>query len=247
MRNAILFLIGLVLLSACTGNDKRITSKADTTAIHDSLQASNKTAVPVNNKPCEPGQTLVYEEPDVFSTYTEDKMRGSGVVSFQLDLHDRLDIYYPDMSTFGFLVYNDDGNFYTSDMPAKLLARGVVPEADFAQFDFDAEAVDTDKDYLIIYANKEKLKVKKADVKYTFQTWDDYVRSQTIELKACNLLNGEAQYLDMAFDVTQVDGDRIKIKSNKDCFGSDGKYTPVEGWVKWKKDGNLLIDFASCD
>jgi hypothetical protein len=246
MRNAI-FLISLALLNACTSSDKHATSKGHTTAVRDSVTASGKAAAPVTNKPCEAGETLVYEEPDVFSTYTEDKMRGSGVVSFQLDIHKRLDILYPDESTFGFLVRNEDDSFYTLDMPKKLLARYVVPEADFAKFDFDAEAVDTDKDYLIIYANKEKLKVKKDGKKYTYQKWEDYVRSQTIELKDCNLLNGSSKYRDMAFDIMEVDGDRIKIKSNKDCFGPDGNFTPVEGWVKWKKDGNLLIDFTTCD
>ncbi|MGY4385182.1 hypothetical protein ACVWYN_002218 [Pedobacter sp. UYP24] len=246
MRKAILFLISLAVLNACTSNGKHSGSNKDTTAVLASVPAPDKAADTVS-RPCEAGQTLVYEEPDVFSTYTEDKMRGSGIVSFQFEINDRLDIFYPDLSTFGFLLYNEDGSYYTMDMPKKLLARRVVPQADFAQFDFDAEAIDTDKDYLIIYANKKKLMVKKAGIKYTYQKWDDYVRSQTIELKDCNLLNGSAQYKDMAFDVTQVDGDRIKIKSNKDCDGPDGKFTPAEGWVTWKKDGNLLIDFGTCD
>jgi recombinational DNA repair ATPase RecF len=72
---------------------------------------------------------------------------------------------------------------------------------------------------LIIYANKERLKVKKAGLKCTFSKWEDYLRSQLITLKDCNLIEGAAQYRDMFFDVTEVDGDRIKVKSVQDCGG----------------------------
>jgi hypothetical protein len=246
MRKAILFLTGLALLNACTSSKKNPAVKADSTTVHDSLRISKTATIPVKNQKCEAGDTLIYGD-SVFNSYTEDKMRGSGVVSFQMDVNDRLDIFYPDGATFGYLVYNEDGTFYTTSMPAKLVARWVVPAADFAQFDFDAEAVDTDKDYLIIYANKKKLKVKKAGVKYTFSKWEDYIRSATIQLKDCNLLEGAAQYRDMSFDVIEVDGDRIKVKSSKDCSGPDVKFKPLEGWLTWKKDGNLLVDFGICD
>jgi len=45
-------------------------------------------------------------------------------------------------------VFNEDETFYLLSMPKKLVARRVVPEADFAQFDFDAEAVKEDNEYL---------------------------------------------------------------------------------------------------
>jgi hypothetical protein len=244
MRKAILFLAGLAQLSACTSSQKDNQRIKDTSAV----RPSNKPAVSVNKKPCEGRDTLVYGDTAIFASYTEYKMRGSGVISFQLDINNRLDILYPDESKFGFLVLNEDETFYTSDMPLKLVARQVIPEYDFARLDFDAEAVDTNKDYLIIYANKEKLMVKKSSVKYTFSSWENYVKSQTIQLQPCNLLAGAAGYPDMLFDVTEVKGDSIQIKSSsKECMGPDIKFKQLEGWLRWKKDGNLLIDFSMCD
>jgi len=245
MRKAFLFLTGLVLLNACTSSEKKAPGKADSTDVKDSLRSSKTASVPVNNQKCEPGERLIFEKD--LKSYTEDKMRGSGVVSFEMDVHDRLDIFYPDGSTFGFMVYNEGGDFYTIEMPQKLVARWVTPSGDFTKIDFDAEAVETDKDYLIIYANKERLKVKKADVKFTFSKWEDYISSQIITLKDCNLLEGAGQHSDMYFDVTEVDGDRIKVKSVKDCGDPGVEVKPLEGWLTWKKDGNLLVDFDYCD
>ena len=244
MRKIILFLTGMVLLNSCTSSQKKAASETDSTAVRDSLNSSKAVRVPVNNQECEPGERLIFEKD--LKSYTEDKMRGSGVVSFGMNVNDRLDIFYPDGSTFGFMVYNEGGDFYTIDMPRKLVARWVTPSGDFTQIDFDAEAVETDKDYLIIYANKEKLKVKKADVKFTFSKWEDYLREQIITLKDCNLLKGAEQYRDMYFDVTEVNGDRIKVKSVQNC-GLGAEVKPLEGWLTWKKDGNLLVDFDYCD
>jgi hypothetical protein len=109
MRKAILFLIGLALLSACTGSQKHDQGIKDTSAV----RPSSKPAVSVSKKPCEGRDTLVYGEPAIFASYTEYKMRGSGVISFQLDINNRLDILYPDESKFGFLVLNEDKTFYT--------------------------------------------------------------------------------------------------------------------------------------
>ncbi|WP_316812137.1 hypothetical protein [Pedobacter heparinus] len=61
--------------------------------------------------------------------------------------------------------------YFTLNMPKKVIARQVAPQYDFAAFDFDAEKVNTDKDYLIIYVNREKRKVKKSAVKFVFEPW----------------------------------------------------------------------------
>lgn len=238
MRKTILLLAVVALLNACTSNEKKSINKVDSRAVKTSLPSSKTASAPVKNQECEHGERLIFEHD--LKSYTEDKMLGSGVVSFKMDVHDRLDIFYPDASTFGFMVHNEGGDFYTIDMPQKLVARWVTPSGDFTKIDFDAEAVETDKDYLIIYANKKRLKVKKADVKFTFSKWEDYIRSETITLKDCNLLKGAAQHSDMFFDVTEVNGDRIKVKSLKDCGGPGGNVKPLEGWLTWKRNGNLL-------
>lgn len=245
MRKAILFLTALVLLNACTGSENKASHKADSTENENSSRSSKTAAAQVNNQNCEPGERLIFEED--LKSYTEDKMRGSGVISFEMDVNDRLDILYPDGSTFGFMVYNEGGSFYTLEMPRKLIARWVMPTGDFTKIDFDAEAVETDKDYLIIYANQKRLKVKKTGVKFTFSKWEDYIRSQLITLKDCNLLEGAEQHRDLYFEVTKVNGDRIKVKSLKNCSDPEVGVKLLEGWLTWRKDGNLLVDFSYCD
>jgi len=135
--------------------------------------------------------------------------------------------------------------YYLLNMPKRLLARKVVPEFDFASFSFDADDVHRDPEYLFIYANKERLKVKKTDISYVYQTWDDYLKSEPVSLKPCNLLeNTSAQSRDLLFDVLEVKGDEIKIRSSKTCEGEDASYSDLEGWVKWRKGGNLAGGFG---
>ena len=114
--------------------------------------------------------SLLYEG-KTFSTYIDAGHRGAGVVSFTLDVNDRLDIWNMDDTKFGDIVLNEDLTYFTLNMPKKIVARKVVPENDFAAFDFDAEKPGTDKEYLIIYVNKEKRKVKKSDLKFNFSPW----------------------------------------------------------------------------
>ena len=243
----LLAILSLVLIAGCGNTDKKQPDSTDTTQ---AILAEAPTAETTESAPvagdCKATETLIYSDAGT-SSYTEDKMRGVGVISFQLEVNDRLDIYNEDGSPFGFLVYNEGHSFYMLDMPAKIIARAVVPVADFMQFDFDAEAIGTDKDYLIIYVNKEKRKVKKATTKCTFSKWDDYLKNNKVRLKACNRLPAAGSNNDMTYEVLQLKGDQIKIKSVPDCSGEDEGFKPVEGWIKWKNADLLTVDLASCN
>jgi len=173
-------------------------------------------------------------------------MRGQGVISFSMNINDRLTILNEDDTQFGEIVLNEDMTFFTLTMPKKIVARKVISNFDFAAFDFDAENTTADKEYLLIYVNKEKKKVKKTDLKFTFSTWEDYVKKETIKLKTCNLLP-DAKGKDVTFDVVEVKGDEIKIKSTKDCGGEDAPFENLKGNIKWKSGQTLLIDFAVCN
>ncbi|MFD0941569.1 hypothetical protein [Pedobacter boryungensis] len=206
----------------------------------------------LNQGPCEPGEHLEYEEPNVFSTYTEDQIRGEGIISFELDLHKRLNFYDMDGSIFGFLVLNDNQSYYTLDMPQKTVARKLVTNYDFAAFDFDAENPATNKEYLIVYVNKEKRKVKKADVKFTYTNWSDYLKNSIVVLRPCNLLkDASGKILDQSasqvFTVLDVKGDQIKIRSTNECMDESREYIPMEGWIQWKSSKFLKIDFTGCE
>lgn len=216
-----------------------------------SANASSEAIVIAAITDCKEGESLVFQG-ETFASYTEDKMRGKGVVSFTLEINDRLTILNEDDTTFGEMVLNEDMTYFTLTMPKKLVARKVVPNADFAAFDFDSENVNADKDYLFIYVNKEKRKVKKTDLKFTFSTWEDYIKKQTLQLKGCNLLTDaqgkpNPKSKGLAFTVTGIRGDEVEIKSSKDCSGEDVPFHEMQGKVKLKSGDVLLVDFASCN
>ena len=200
---------------------------------------------------CRERESVVWEGEN-FVSYTEDRMRGKGVISFTMDINDRLDILNDDDSNFGEIVLNEDLTFFTLTMPKKVIARKVITTYDFAAFDFDSEIVDTNQDYFIIYVNKEKRKVKKEGLKYAFSTWEQYIKKQSVRLKDCNLIadqqgNVNQKSKDQVFTVTEVKGDEIKITSSKDCLEEDKSFHAVNGILKWKSANVLLIDFAVCN
>ncbi|RYY35330.1 MAG: hypothetical protein EOP46_10425 [Sphingobacteriaceae bacterium] len=244
----LLAILSFVFIAGCGNSAKQQQDRTDTTqAVLAETPTTEDSKSTTTIGDCKAADTLLYSEDGVFSSYTEDKMRGVDVISFQLDINDRLDIYNVDGSKFGFLVYNDDQTYYLQDMPAKIIARAVIPVTDLAQFDFDAEVTNTDKDYLIIYVNREKRKVKKADVKFTFRSWEDYLKLQEIRLKSCNMLPEAGTNQDLVYQVTQVKGDEIKIRSVKNCSGEDEGFKQVEGWIKWKNGDSLTVNLTSCD
>lgn len=201
--------------------------------------------------PCRESESLLFEG-ETFSSYTEDKIRGSGIVSFTMDVNDRLTILNEDESSFGEIVLNEDMTYFTLTMPKKIVARKVIANYDFASFDFDCENVNADKNYLLIYINKQKKKIKKTDLKYTFSTWENYIKKQFVQLKACNPIldangNVNPKSKDLAFAVMEIKGDAIKIKSVKNCKIEDKNFYDIKGQVKWKSNDTLLIDFAVCN
>ena len=248
LKILLLAMLSIAFATGCGNSAKKQDTGADSTEAilaEAEPEAASKSAPTIGD--CQSTDTLLYSQEGVFSSYTENIMRGVGVISFHLGINNRLDIYDEDGSKFGFLVYNDDQTYYMLDMPIKTIARAVIPVADQAQFDFDAEATNTDKDYFIIYVNKEKRKVKKADVKFTFSSWDDYLKLQEIRLKPCNMLPAAGTNQEMLYTVTQVKGDEIKIRSVQNCSGEDEGFKQVEGWIKWKNGDVLTVDLTNCD
>ena len=242
-----------LLMIACKQNSQDIeltTQDIEFNKNTDSIATSQK--IPIGNvNSCKEGESLVWEG-DTFASYTEDRMRGDGVVSFTLNINDRLTILNEDDSSFGEIVLNEDLTYFTLTMPKKIIARKMIPNYDFASFDFDCENINAGKDYLFIYVNKEKRKVKKTDLKFTFSSWENYIKNYSLQLKDCNLLTDSQGQINqksknLAFTVTDVNGDEIKIKSTKDCLGEDNPFYDIKGKVKWKSGNLLLVDFAVCN
>ncbi|MCD0467209.1 hypothetical protein [Flavobacterium sp. ENC] len=254
MKNTIFIYIAIpFLFASCKENASDKVTKREESVLNESTipNSSSEEVPPASIADCKQGEYLVFEG-ETFASYTEDKMRGKGIVSFTLDINDRLTILNEDNTTFGEMVLNEDMTYFTLTMPKKVVARKVVPNADFAAFEFDSENVNTDKEYLFIYVNKEKRKVKKTGLKFTFSTWEDYIKKQTVQLKDCNLLTDaqgkpNPKSKGLAFTVTAITGDEIKIKSVKDCSGEEGSFRDMQGKVKLKSADVLLVDFAVCN
>ena len=179
VKQIALFLMITISIGCQHAPDKK-TSKLTTAA---PKEADNKTfraeehLDTVKKFKVDPGEKLLYQDKSMAS-FIDAKRRGTGVISFQLDVNDRLDIFNEDGTPFGDIVLNEDMTYYTLDMPEKVVARKVVPNSDFAAFDFDAEPVKSEDEYLRIYVNKKLRKVKKAGTKYTFTNWAQYSKDE---------------------------------------------------------------------
>lgn len=248
---ASLFLIMIVLFTGCKGGPDTVKAKTSEPVKIDTQALPNEPILSEHTNTCKEEESLLFEG-ESFASYTENVMRGDGVVSITIDLNDRLTILNEDETNFGEIVLNEDLTYFTLTMPKKVVARKLVTNYDFAAFDFDADAIASNKDYLFVYINKKKRKIKKADLKFTFLTWDNYIKNQLLKLKSCNLIkdsNGSDNHksTDQVFKVTAIKDDEINVKSTKDCGESDTPFQDIEGKLKWKSGNVLLIDFAVCN
>lgn len=169
--------------------------------------------------------------------YTENTLRGKGVI--EIFIKKRLEILNSDKTLFGNISpINDDTNTYEINLPKTVIAREIIPDSEFSVFSFDSELPQTDKDYLIIYINKEKKMIKKSDEKYDFLSWDKYVKSAYIQL------NENDNYL---YKVLEINKDSLKIKSipKSDCDYVQ-HYKDITKWVKWKDNNCKLIKLNFC-
>jgi hypothetical protein len=173
--NLLLLLMGF--LAACQSDSKKSQHSSDAlsdTAANKKIVAKRDTNKASQTK-ASPGEELIYQDESI-ATYSDSIRRGAGVISFDLAVNDRLMIYNENGYLFGEIVLNEDLTYFTINMPRKTIARKVVPAFDFAAFDFDAEPVNSNDDYLRIYVNRELRKVKKAGIKYTFRNWEEYAK-----------------------------------------------------------------------
>lgn len=169
MKKIILMAL-VITIAGCSQSGSSDAVQADT-AVSESRQKIKAVTGPVPE--VETGEKLIYEGA-TFSSFTEETQRGDGVISIRLDINDRLEILDMDGARFGEIVLNEDQTFFTLNMPKKVIARKVVPEFDFAAFDFDAEDPAADPEYLLIYVNHEKRRVAKQGLKYDFRTHQQY-------------------------------------------------------------------------
>lgn len=179
---------------------------------------------------------------DNIKFYTENTMRGKGVIQFSNI--NKILILNSDKTTFGIISFKDDS--YEITLPSKIIAREIIPDIEFQIFSFDAEQTDTDKDYLIIYINKEKKLVAKKGLKYNFLKWDDYIKSAFVQLTS-NVGKVSKDEQGYWFKTIKIKGDSMQIKSipKTNCDYVEN-YKNVTMWIKWKENNCKLIKFNFC-
>lgn len=194
---------------------------------------------------------LLYSDTSV-SSYTENIMRGDGVVSIDIEPGNNVKLYTEDDMFFGEIKYTQDLNFILK-LPEEIIARKVIPNSDFMALEFDARRPESDKEYLFIYLNKIRLKIKKADAGYDFSFWEDYIKYQIIQLKSNNLLHIEKDNLNViephsgehVYKVTEINENIMHLESTNSGCCTHPEHESFEGWVRWKQDNVLLVNFVT--
>ncbi|RYG43231.1 MAG: hypothetical protein EOO01_21650 [Chitinophagaceae bacterium] len=212
--------------------------------------ADNRDNIPQGKPASESAETLLFEN-DVISTFTTDRIQGKGVVSFFLEPGDTLSIQNSDGSDFGELIANTDLSF-TISLPKKVVARNLVPDYDVASFEFDAEPIASDKEFIKLYINGLQKRIHKGRVKCAFRTWEEYLRESVIKLKNGNILRGSdgspvAHQKDLKYEVLEVKGDTIRLKSSRSCITDGVAFKNLDGWAQWKSGNKLQIEFSNCE
>ncbi|WP_394773621.1 hypothetical protein [Flavobacterium sp.] len=184
-------------------------------------------------------------EYDGIKFYTENKLRGEGVLS--ISINQKVEILNLDKTVFGniSLIENDDETLYKIDLPKKTIVRQIIPDIEIQVFSFDAEFPETDKDFVIVYVNREKKLINKKNIKYTFMLWEKYIKSSFIELTP-NVENISIEEKNYWYQALQIKGDSMKIKSIKTSCEYVENYKDFTTWIKWKKGSCMLIKFNFC-
>lgn len=192
----------------------------------------------VKDLSCQDNDTLQYEDTKI-SIYNEYKLRGDGVVS--ISINDKLSILNEDNSLFGEIILKEESD-YEINLPKKIVARSMVPV--FDDFSFDADKPKDNDEFIHIYINKEPKRIRKTQVEFSFDNWEDYLKNSFIKLRNCN----NEKDLNI-YKVLNVMKDYIKVKSiSKESCENIDNYTDVTKELKWKNNENvLMIDFFSCN
>jgi len=88
-----LLLIAVIFCLMACGQANKQNQLGDSVLIDTPRAISTQQRAHLAPEGCIAGEKLVYRS-ESFESYTEDKMRGKGVITFHLDLNTRLDIYY---------------------------------------------------------------------------------------------------------------------------------------------------------
>lgn len=239
------FLI-IALLISCTGKPIKSNDKSVEKINYSNKSISNNDKEKFTDNGLIDTLTTMIAEYGGIKFYTEDKLRGDGVVQLLIDMD--IEILNVDKTVFGSIKLNSNVEEpFDIKLPKSVIARELIPNIEYRIFCFDAEQPESDNDFLIIYINKEKRLISKQRCKYKFSSWEAYAKTAFVHLtpKVKNSSKEEKLYY---YEVLQVKGDSMKIKSvSKTSCDYVEEYKDVTKWIKWKDNSYKFIAFDFCN
>lgn len=109
----------------------------------------------------------------------------------------------------------------------------------------------------IVEINGEKAFINKSEFSnlLTFKTPENYILeaypivSKNHPLREMPQDNAEIiDFFDYTYISVEIKGDWLKVRDDKDCYpGEEPSKKIIEGWIRWRKDGKIIINVAhSC-
>jgi len=155
-----------------------------------------------------------------------------------------LDILNEDGSLYGQIVSDQQQEPYLSTLKGKI--RAYYPDYYIIHFD----AARKSSAAFCIKVGSE-VKIVKANQFLTFLSWPDYIVSFFCATDKSNPLrvlpNDTAQlvriedYDELSFRCLEVKGEWVKVTCFADCEGCPENNTSISGWIRWKREGAIIL------
>jgi hypothetical protein len=190
---------------------------------------------------------LIYQDEQIES-FTESTMRGDGVVEIQLNGGD-FTILNEDGSLYERIIFTDTG-YNITNSTTNFIARKVIFNMDFFVLQFDCDFFTIKNDWVTIYLNGEKKKIKRKLYQLFFLNWETYVMQQYIKIKNIKDLKTENHFTikkedDLVFRAIEMQGDELYLVSTSTACCSKTKN--IEGKVQWRSKNELFINICIID
>ena len=87
----------------------------------------------------------------------------------------------------------------------------------------------------------------KTTEEYILEAYPKLNENTPIREQANNSSKVISNYLDFTYLPVEIKGDWLKVKDDKECFIDKPSKTDIIGWVRWRKNGEIIINIAhSC-
>jgi hypothetical protein len=162
-----------------------------------------------------------------------------------------------DFNDHTFSILNEDKTIFTTiksesgeePSSSELKNNIIAYYPDYYIIHFEAIKIINSSFYEVKIGNK--LKLLPVGKYMEFLTWPEYILRFFCTVKEDNPLREEPfesakelanlNYEELNFRCLDISGDWVKVRCNIDCEGCPPKNKEIEGWVRWKKDGIIIL------